>query len=36
VTATDGADISLELQTADERKALLEDVLGHRVEIVAG
>ena len=36
VVAADGADISLELQTADERKELLEDVLGHRVEIVAG
>ena len=31
-----GADISLELQTADERKDLLEDVLGRRVEIVTG
>jgi len=36
VVAAAGADISLELQTADERKELLEDVLGHRVEIVAG
>jgi hypothetical protein len=33
VTPADGADISLELQTADERKELLEDVLGHRVEV---
>ena len=34
VTPADGADTVLELQTAEERKALLEDVLGHRVEIV--
>jgi len=36
VVAANGADISLELQTADERKELLEAVLGHRVEIVTG
>ena len=34
VAAADGADTSLELQTAEERKALLEDVLGHRVEVI--
>jgi exopolyphosphatase/guanosine-5'-triphosphate,3'-diphosphate pyrophosphatase len=33
VMAADGADISLELQAAEERKELLEDVLGHRVEV---
>jgi exopolyphosphatase/guanosine-5'-triphosphate,3'-diphosphate pyrophosphatase len=36
VVPSDDANISLELQTADERKRLLEDVLGHRVEITAG
>ncbi len=35
VRAFPGADATLELQAADERKALLEDVLGHRVEIAA-
>ena len=33
VEAADGADTSLELQTAEERKGLLEDVLGHRVDV---
>ena len=33
VTPVDGADISLELYTAMERKALLEDVLGRRVRV---
>jgi len=33
VVPADGADTALELQTAEERKDLLEHVLGHRVEI---
>ncbi len=35
VASTEGADISLELQTADERKSLLEEVLLRRVKIEA-
>jgi len=35
VGAADGADTTLELQTAEERKDLLEHVLGHRVDVVA-
>ncbi len=35
VTARPGADLSLELHTAIERKALLEQVLGQRVDVVA-
>lgn len=35
VAPTEGADISLELQTADERKSLLEEVLLRRVKIEA-
>ena len=35
VEPADGADTSLELQTAEERKDLLEHVLGHRVLINA-
>ena len=35
VQPADEADVALELQTADERKGLLEDVLGHRVQVVA-
>jgi len=33
VVPADGADVSLEVQTADERRELLEAVLGHRVEV---
>jgi exopolyphosphatase/guanosine-5'-triphosphate,3'-diphosphate pyrophosphatase len=35
VAPADGADIALELETAQERKDLLEDVLGHRVEVAS-
>ena len=31
-----GADLSLELHTGTERKDLLERVLGHRIDLVAG
>jgi exopolyphosphatase/guanosine-5'-triphosphate,3'-diphosphate pyrophosphatase len=34
VVASGGQDLGLELETARERKELLEDVLGHRVELV--
>lgn len=34
VVPADGADVSLEVQTAEERKELLEHVLGHRVDLV--
>jgi hypothetical protein len=35
VSPIEGADISLELQTADERKSLLEEVMQRRVKIEA-
>ena len=36
VTPRPGADLSLELHSGTERKDLLEQVLGHRIDIVAG